>query len=230
MDYSKMQEKMLNDLVHGHVGDLTPIGGLPPFRGTTGNSTEYSRTITVPSSQNNSLKQNFSEADGDIDGEQLFPELYKIFNSKIAELSNYVGLTENPYDFQDETYRLKLFGQLSYAMRKSSEALAWAFVQQKMAYARRREAEAIAALDDFPQYISEQSDLGVTIKATDATRESFVKRSPRVINAHLREGTVDAMAEQLAVLKVAFSEGSKTLRSMVYGQKDSNNLSSLNNT
>jgi len=51
-----------------------------------------------------------------------------------------------------------------------------------------------------------------------------------VINAHLREGFCDAMTEQALTLKMEFSESSKTLRSMVYGQKDSNNLSSLNGT
>jgi len=177
-----------------------------------------------------SLKQDFSEADSDVNPADLFPELYKIFNSKIEELAQYVGLAESPFDFLDEIQRYKLFGNLSYAMRRSSELLSWCFVQQKMAYARRRQMEAISALDDFPQYIVDQSDLGNTIKATDATRESFVKKSERVINAHLREGFCDAMTEQALTLKMEFSESSKTLRSMVYGQKDSNNLSSLNGT
>jgi hypothetical protein len=177
-----------------------------------------------------SVSQDFSEADSDVQVETLFPDLYKIFYKKVEELAPYVGIAENPYDYQDEIFRLKLFGQLSFAMRKASEALAWAYVQQKMAYARRKEAEAVAAMDDFPQYIVDQSDQGRTIKATDATREAFVKMSPRVMRAHQKEAFVDAIVEQLNVLKYGFSEGSKTLRAMCYGQKDSNNLSSMNNT
>lgn len=144
---------------------------------------------------------------------------------RMEELQAIAILAENPQDFHDEHQRIQLFSRLSYGLRKAGEALAKAAYLQKMAKVKKKEAEAIAALDDFYDYIDSQKALGKEIKNTDSNRTYFTQQSKKVLQASEYEAMMDAWVEAIATIKYELTQGISTLRAMAYGPRDTSYLS-----
>lgn len=168
----------------------------------------------------------FEEASGAIPERQEEPVSFSKYEgsseleNRMSELKEYVSYAENPHDYLDERHRIKLFNKLSYGLRKSGEGLARALYMQRVAKIRRKEAEAIAFLDDFSEY-AQQND----IKATDKARENYVLKSKRVIDAAEAEACMDAWVEIFATTKQEFSMAIATLRALVFGPSQTNMMS-----
>lgn len=151
------------------------------------------------------------------------------FEKMMAQLHPYLLLTESPHDFNDEHQRMALFGKLSFGFRKAGEYASWAETQKRIAERKIKEAGAIAAMDDFPEYVQSQAENGRQVKTTDAVMKSYVDMSPRVMKAIEHEAFVNALASQLYSAKTQLKEAIGTIRAMVYGPRDSSSVSSLSN-
>lgn len=152
------------------------------------------------------------------------------YERRVDELLKYASLAENVQDINDEAYRIKLFSKLSYGLRKSSEALSWALLFQKESVRERKEAESIALLDDFGNYLIEKKNEGKDIKATDTMRKAYVHINPRVKVAYQKEAVADAFVNQFSSLRSEFFMALSSLKSMAYGYRDADHLSSAAST
>src|SRR5690348_478865 len=103
----------------------------------------------------------------------------KMHNKRMVELERYLVLVENPQDVTQFTAP-KLLAQLSYGFRKSGEYLALAQYAYKRARAERKQAEAVAALDNIRDYVLQQKNKGVDVKITDAVRSHYIQIDPEV--------------------------------------------------
>lgn len=164
------------------------------------------------------------------DFSQINNKISSSFNKRIEDLNKYLVLAENPSDFNNESKRLGLFGNLSFGLRKAAEGLSLALYYQKMAKSERKKAEASAALDQFGQYIADQKDLGKDVKATDKTKEYYVSLNDGVLKASEYEAMMDAYVEYFSAIRYEFGQAISTLRALCFGMKDSNNISSYSGT
>lgn len=152
------------------------------------------------------------------------------YNSLLDEISKYSMLTENIHDLHDESNRMNLFAKLSYGLRKSGEAKAWVIYHLNVAESETKASLGVASLDDFPEYVLQNEANGKTIKTTDSVREAFVVQCERVKTAKKKLAMLKAMDEVISIYKSQFVNGISTIKAMVYGNKDSNIMSSLDNT
>ena len=157
--------------------------------------------------------------------EDVDPEFSKLYNERVDVLRSYLVLAENPADLQDDNYRRTIFSKLSYGMRKSGDYLGWARYHQRMAYARRKQAEAIAALDEFGKYLARGKAAGNDVKATVDIRAHYVNIDPGVMSASAKEAYMDAIVEQLSTMKMEFMMAISTIKAMAYGVRDSDYMS-----
>jgi hypothetical protein len=158
--------------------------------------------------------------------EAVDPEFSALYNERVDILRSYLMLAENPIDLQDENYRRTIFAKLSYGMRKAGEYLGQAKYHQRMAYARRKQAEAIAALDEFGKYLAQGKADGKDIKPTVDIRAHYVNIDPGVMAASAKEAYIDAIIEQLSTMKMEFMMAISTIKAVAYGIKDSDYMSS----
>lgn len=161
----------------------------------------------------------------DTDMAKVDADLYRQYQKRAEVLNTYLALTEDPKEM-DEQMRIVTFSKLSYGLRKAGEALAWATFHQKVAYASRKEAEGLAALEDFPNYVNKKESSGEKVKVTNDSRTYYVPINPRVLMASKREALANAILEHFSTIRVQFIQGISTLRSLSYGVKDSNYMSS----
>lgn len=85
---------------------------------------------------------------------------------------------------------------------------------------RRKEAEAIAALDQFPEWCTRTGN-----KGTADMRSAFVNMDARVMELCLEEGYLQALVEQLSSIKMAITMALSSTRSIAYGYRDSSSVS-----
>lgn len=155
------------------------------------------------------------------------PVAAKQYNERIKELAQYTVYAESFHDLTDQNARIKTFAALSYAMRKAGEAEAWASYLYNTARTHRKEAESIAALDDFGDYVEKRNAGGNEIKATDKNREWFIQQSPRVISALKKEAMAEAMSKSFWIYRLQFSQALGTLKAFSYGVNEANMYSSF---
>lgn len=141
---------------------------------------------------------------------------------RMDEIRTYLAMAENAQDYADEANRIVLFSKLSYGLRKSGEGLAKAMYLQRMAEVRRKEAEAVAFLDDFPEYAEKRE-----LKSTDAARSHYIRLNDKVIKASEREAVMDAWVEVFSTSKQEFVQAIATLRAMIFGPKQSTMMSNF---
>jgi len=169
--------------------------------------------------------QTSSKADSDLPLPKEFygsdTALMNDYESKVATLREYIVVAENPEDLRDEHQRRVVFSKLSYGLRKSGEFLGWALRQSRMAEVRRKEAEAIAAMDEFPDFVERRKAEGKDIKGTDAVMKYYVNTSPGVIKASETEALWMAIVQQISTMKAEFMMAISTIKAMAYGVKDS---------
>ena len=85
---------------------------------------------------------------------------------------------------------------------------------------RRKEAEAIASLDKFPDWC-----LANNAKGTADMRSAFVNMDKEVMELSLEEGYLQALVEQLSSIKMAITMALSSTRSIAYGYRDSSSVS-----
>ena len=139
--------------------------------------------------------------------------------SHIKTLAPYLAIAETIKDADKFTAPIML-GKLSQGMRLAGDYLAVAKYNYKRARYDRKRIEAVVALDKFPEYA-----VTTQIKVTDALRGYYVNQHPDVLKAVDREAFFEAIQEQLYTMKTELFMAITTVRSIVYGFKDSNNLS-----
>jgi len=164
---------------------------------------------------------NFDAEMAKIDG-----ALYREYAKRVEILNTYLALTEDASNMSDESIKLVTFAKLSFGLRKAGEALSWATFHQKSAYAARKEAEGLAALEDFSEYVNKKSADGEKVKVTNDMRNYYIPVNPRVLLANRREALANAIYEHISTIRAQFIQGISTLRSLSYGVKDSNYMSS----
>lgn len=157
--------------------------------------------------------------------EAVDPDFSKLYNQRVEVLRSYLVLAENVTDLQDENFRRTIFPKLSYGMRKAGEYLGWARYHQRMSYAQRKQAEAVAALDEFGKYLARGKAAGNDVKATVDIRAHYVNIDPGVMSASAKEAYMDAIVEQLSTMKMEFMMAISTIKAMAYGVKDSDYMS-----
>lgn len=157
--------------------------------------------------------------------EAIDPEFTKLYNERVDILRSYLVLAENPADLQDENFRRTVFAKLSYGLRKAGDYLGWALYHQRMAYAKRKQAEAVAALDQFGGWLEGRKAAGVEAKATVDVRAHYVNIDPGTIAAAAREALMDAAVQQLSTMKSEFTMAITTIRALMYGGRDSDYMS-----
>lgn len=136
----------------------------------------------------------------------------------------YTSLAENPKDIHDEVGRVNLFSKLSFGLRKAGEGHAWALVHKKLATAGKKEAEAIAALDEFGSWLREKRVKEKDFKATADVRKSYVYLSETVKAASRYEAVSEGMAAHFGTIHHQLSQSISTLRALIYGPKDSSKM------
>ena len=137
------------------------------------------------------------------------------------ELLIYTTLAENPKGLTDEIGRISLFSKLSYGFRMSGQAYAWALIYKKLAYIRRKEAMAIANIDEYGSYVRDKKKTEPEFKSSEKTRESYSYISPTVMRANRCEAVAEGMAQYFSVIQYQIGESIKTLRASCYGPKQS---------
>jgi len=157
------------------------------------------------------------------------PVSAKEYNRRVSELANYTKYSENYHDMSDVHNRIKVFASLSYALRKSGEAEAWASYLYNTSHTHLEEAEAIAALDDFPDYITKSADEGKETKITDKTRQWYIQKSPRVIRASKKQAMAEAMQKSFYIYRLQFTKALDTIKAFSYSHTDSSKISSYDN-
>lgn len=157
--------------------------------------------------------------------EEVDPEFSRLYNERVAVLRSYLVLAENVADLQDANFRRTIFPKLSYGMRKAGEYLGWARFHQRKSYAERKQAEAIAALDEFGKWLASRKAAGEDTKATEAVRSHYVNIDKGVLSAASREAYMDAVVEQLSTMKMEFMMAISTIKAMAYGVREENFMS-----
>jgi hypothetical protein len=196
-----------------------------------------SKLIDLPDEDNPFIQSN------DIDFKKNHQEYYidkeffeidsinaRIYNDRVAELTKYTVYAESFMDITDPNQRMKAFAALSYAMRKAGEAEAWASYFYNSARTHRKEAESIAALDDFGDYVTKRLAENNEIKATDKNREWYIQQSPRVIRAMKREAMAEAIQKSLWIFRLQFSQALGTLKAFSYGANEASAYSALDHS
>ncbi len=148
----------------------------------------------------------------------------KVHLDRIKDLEPYLVLVENPNDI-DENNAPVLLAKLSFGFRRAGEYLAAARYSFRMAKTDRKRAEAIAALDEFVNYIKTQKESGHDVKATEAVREHYLSISPGVIASYEREAFYEACMIQLETIKQEFLMAISSVKAQAYGFRDSWSLS-----
>ena len=156
---------------------------------------------------------------------QIDPELASEAAKKISHLYDFIVLAENASDLHDEIYRARLFGKLSYGLRKAGEAYGWILYHEKISYAQRKQAEAVAALDHFGTYLNKRKQGGDDLKATEKVKESYTQIDTGVMSATRKEAMVLAIAKQIETVRLEFIQSISTLRAICYGLRESEMLS-----
>lgn len=162
----------------------------------------------------------------DSDFSKIDPALFGEYNDKVDILMKYLALTEDATVLGNEKERVLLFARLSFGLRKAGEALSWITYHQKVAYAQRKEAEGIAAIDEYTSYLEQKRSEGKTERATNEMRNYYVNTSGNVMKANKKEAMVNAMYEHLSTIKYQFVQSISTLRAIHYSSKDSSMMSS----
>lgn len=149
------------------------------------------------------------------------------FEQRVTELRKYAAILENHFDLVDESRRPAIFSQLAYGYRRSSEAVSWALILKKNSVKRVKQAEAIAAHDNFYDFAERQKEQkGRTVKDTGDNKKWYTQMDPDVIKAKEEEAISDAILEQFSSLKFEFIQGTSSIKAMYYGNKDSSSLNS----
>jgi len=139
-------------------------------------------------------------------------------------LQEYLILAEDSSDL-NETTGPKTLAQLSHGFRKAGEFAAAANCAWKNAKAAKKRAEAVAALDNFREYVSQKKADGITVKVTEPVREHYINIDEGVIKAVEQENLLEAFKEQMLTIKFEFAMAISNVRAIVYGHKDSNTIS-----
>lgn len=161
---------------------------------------------------------------------RIDPVIADRYNTLISELAQYSPYAEDIQDLRDEQQRMRVFAALSYALRKAGEAEAWAMFVYNTSRTNTKESEAVAALDEFGKYAKSQTEAGNEVKTTDKNREWYVQSSPSVTKAKRREAMAEAMQKVFSIYRYQFSQAISTIRAVVYGNRDSNSMSSLDHS
>lgn len=150
------------------------------------------------------------------------------YNQQIYSLREVLVLAENPQDWQDPIHRIRVAAKLSWGLRKSGEFLGQARAHYKLAYASRKKAESIAALETFAQYVAAKKAEGKDTKVTEEMRKHYVNIDVNVHAAVAKEAYMEAIIEQLQTYKQEFFMALKILQATAYGvhQQELNTLSS----
>ena len=154
------------------------------------------------------------------------PALAKAFNERVDLLRSYISLAENPADLADENYKRMIFAKLSYGLRKCGEHLSWARFNLRVAHIEVKKAEAVAAVDGIHEFVATERDKGRDGKITDKVREHYKYIDKDVGSTMMKEAMLEAMVEQLSVMKTEFIMAIATIRAMAYGIKDQDFISS----
>lgn len=144
----------------------------------------------------------------------------------IRQLAPFLARAERMTEAAQPGYAPKLIGDLSQGFRKAGEYLAIAKYQYSAARNERKRQEAIAFIDEFPKYMKQKQDQGIDVKGTDAFRSHFVAQYPEVLKAKEREAFYEAVQEQLITMKTELFMAISSAKSIAYGYKEANMLSS----
>ena len=122
----------------------------------------------------------------DFNGEMTL--LHDNFTSSYAEIiAPYLAMAEQFSDINASTGR-KYMSDMSAGVRIAGELWAKATYQYEKSKDARKQAEAIAALDEFPSHVARTG-----LKATDATREHYTNMSNGVLMAKDKEHFYEAV-------------------------------------
>lgn len=113
-----------------------------------------------------------------------------------------------------------MLSTLSCGLIRTGSLLANARYSADKARTERKRIEGRLALEDWPAYCTEKG-----IKGTEGLREAFINSHPDAIKARDQEAYYDALIVQLDVAKSALVMGISSVKSVVYGYKDSSSMS-----
>lgn len=180
---------------------------------------EGSASVLPSGTRNNnqaSLYRLISQADMNIASE---------FKRRNDELILYTNLAENPKDVHEEAGRITLFSKLSYGLRIAGESYAWALVHKKLSTSTKKESEAVAAIDEFGEWMTERRREDKSFKPTADVRKNFVYLSESVKAANKYEAVSEGMAAHFWTIHNQLGQSISTLRAIIYGPKDSQKAS-----
>jgi hypothetical protein len=140
-----------------------------------------------------------------------------IYNKQINMLREVLVLAENAQDLNDPYHRIKIMARLSWGLRKAGEFLGVARTQYKLAYAARKKAEGIAALENFANYIASRKSEGKEAKATEEMRKHYIHLDVNVHAAVSKEAYMEAVLEQLQTYKQEFFMALSLIKASSYG-------------
>ena len=144
------------------------------------------------------------------------------------QLDQCIAQAENLQDMlHSDTMALKIVGILSFGLRKSGELLTDAIYQQKMAKTELKRAQAIAALEEFGQYMIDKKEAGVEIKSTDSTRGHYININESVLKAAEREAFYEAIVSQLDTYKTQFTMAMSAVKAMISKQRGDSMISGI---
>lgn len=185
---------------------------------TTEFSPPSSGRVEIPFSSYNSLESLYKEF------KTLGPEISGEFEKRMDEILVYTALAENSRNFTDESGRVAFLAKLSYGFRKSGEALAWATTKRRKAEGDLKRAQAVAAMDEFSDWLKVKKLQDKDFKATADARKSYSQMSSTVVEAYNVLAALDGMSEYLFTAKSELKDAISTLRSIMYGKSDSNSV------
>lgn len=155
------------------------------------------------------------------------PRMAAEFNQRMADVIPHSVAAEQRLELNEESERLKVIAGLMYALRKAGTHLAWAEFQQKLAKHRKKQAEAIAALETVFDYVDKRKAEGRDFKATDGVKGYYTAIDAKVSAALQEEALTDAMVGTFSILITQFSEALRILRAAFYKSKEMESIGSL---
>ena len=112
-----------------------------------------------------------------------------------------------------------ILSELSSGLIRVGALTASARYQVDKARIDRKKIAGVLSLEEYPKYLVEKG-----VKGTEALREAFIDSHDKMVEASEREAYADALVVQLDVIKSTLIMSLSSVKSIVYGFKDSNSV------
>lgn len=149
---------------------------------------------------------------------QVYP-ISAVTPTQLMELTPVLACAQNLQNATEGTAPM-ILSTLSSGLIRTGGLLAGARLEADKARTERKRVQGRLALEAYPQYLNEKG-----IKGTESTKEAFVDSHDDTVAACHKEAHCDALVCQLDTIKASLMMAISSVKSIVYGYKDSSSVS-----